>query len=240
MIDLIGALRDGPLKDIFTKFPCTKQTHNYLPIYEMYFGPVRHDVRKVLEIGVEGGNSLRMWREYFPNAEIYGFDINEACRSHEADRIKIVIGDQGKPKDYQDLPDGFDIIIDDGSHIHAHQVMAFRHLFVPKMNQRGIYVCEDIVKSPQTINYFAKLSEAVNFFPAEKHNRQWPSLRDFSPYTNDEIILNTIGVAIHRHIVVVHKGRNPQDGHMYFLLNEREKVAEIRAIRAQFLEGAES
>src|SRR5438067_9360832 len=53
--------------------------HNYTPTYHHMFGTRRLSVRNVLEIGVNYGPSLRMWEEYFPNADIYGLDSNTAC-----------------------------------------------------------------------------------------------------------------------------------------------------------------
>ena len=51
-------------------------THCYLDIYESYLGKWRDKEFTLLEIGVAAGNSLRMWREYFTKAHIYGIDIN--------------------------------------------------------------------------------------------------------------------------------------------------------------------
>ena len=60
--------------------------HGYTRLYETHFASRRPTVRRLLEIGVgginswhgyettEGGQSLRMWRDYFPNAEIVGID----------------------------------------------------------------------------------------------------------------------------------------------------------------------
>ena len=66
---------------------------------ERYFERYRLKKIKVLEVGVEAGTSLRMWKEYFPNAEIHGFDIDEACKIHEKDRIRVHIGDQRSKED---------------------------------------------------------------------------------------------------------------------------------------------
>ena len=58
--------------------------HNYIPLYERFFGPIRTKVRSLLEIGIggyenpkHGGESLRIWSYYFPKAEIFGLDIYE-------------------------------------------------------------------------------------------------------------------------------------------------------------------
>jgi hypothetical protein len=52
----------------------------------------------ILEIGVFGGGSLEMWRNYFaPKCHVYGVDIEPACKSYEQERTKIFIGDQADP-----------------------------------------------------------------------------------------------------------------------------------------------
>ena len=48
--------------------------HQFTPLYDSVLGPARQDVRRLLEVGVLGGSSLRMWRDYMPNAEIVGLD----------------------------------------------------------------------------------------------------------------------------------------------------------------------
>ena len=62
--------------------------HGYTRLYERHFASRRATVRRLLEIGVggtsswrgydttQGGQSLRMWSDYFPNAEIVGVDIH--------------------------------------------------------------------------------------------------------------------------------------------------------------------
>jgi hypothetical protein len=50
----------------------------------------------VLEVGVYGGGSLEMWRDYFgPKCMVFGVDIKEACKTYENEYTKILIGNQG-------------------------------------------------------------------------------------------------------------------------------------------------
>src|ERR1051325_11492314 len=49
--------------------------HRYVDLYEKYLAPRRRTATAVLEIGVHQGASLRMWRDYFPHAEIVGLDV---------------------------------------------------------------------------------------------------------------------------------------------------------------------
>ena len=58
------------LLNIAKKFPTTKNNHEYIQLYEKYLDSFRHQEINVLEIGVDKGYSLNMWREYFTKAQI--------------------------------------------------------------------------------------------------------------------------------------------------------------------------
>jgi demethylmacrocin O-methyltransferase len=109
------------------------------------FAPFREHATSVLEIGVDQGASLRMWRNYFVRATVYGLDIDPLVKIHETPRTRIFIGDQGDPQVLGEVGAAgpFDIIIEDGSHIPDHQIRTFISLF-PHLKPGGLYVCEDI------------------------------------------------------------------------------------------------
>ena len=74
---------------VFSKYDTDKTTHHtYGYVYDQLFPTEvqRRAVRRVLEIGVYRGGSLRGWREWFPKAEIHGLDINPEYMLQE-DRI---------------------------------------------------------------------------------------------------------------------------------------------------------
>lgn len=127
--------------------PHTFNGMNYLDIYEKYFASLKNKPLKILEIGVRTGSSLRMWKEYFPNAQIFGLDVRPDCIEHEEDRISITIGDQADPKVLDETlkkaGGQFDIIIDDGSHVNVFTLKSFHYLF-PHLTPNGIYVIEDM------------------------------------------------------------------------------------------------
>lgn len=133
------------------------EAHNYTKIYEQIFACYRDKPINILEIGLNieyswrpdtykphHCPSLQMWKAWFKNANIYGFDIQDFSHIKE-DRIKIFRGDQGKKKDFKKLLSKcseFDIIIDDGSHRSDHQQISLGVLF-PYLKNNGIYVIED-------------------------------------------------------------------------------------------------
>jgi len=112
---------------------------HYLEIYEKRFAKYVGQPVRVLEIGVDHGGSLQLWKEYFgPKARIIGVDINPACLDYLEDRIDICIRDQCNPELAKLGP--FDIVIDDGSHVSAHQSITYRNLWP---ETRGVYLIED-------------------------------------------------------------------------------------------------
>src|SRR5881296_605514 len=66
----------------------------YLERYEQRFEPIRPGVRALLELGVHQGESLLMWRDYFPDAIIAGLDINAVNIADSGDRIRLYRGSQ--------------------------------------------------------------------------------------------------------------------------------------------------
>lgn len=129
--------------------------HNYTPLYNYLLEPIREKVRKVMEIGVFDGASVKMWSDYFPNATVWGVDIhNHGCvLEREFPRIRIIDGDathksiQERIKkellEAEPLKEGFDFIVDDGSHYPA-EVRAAYYAYWPMMKKGGYYVIEDM------------------------------------------------------------------------------------------------
>ncbi len=117
--------------------------HRYVDLYERHLSSNRHRVRRVLEIGVYRGASLQMWRDYFPNAQIYGIDIQASSVS--GSRIHTIKGDQSDPALLARVRDlgPFDLIVDDGSHRARELVASFTGLFAELMPD-GYYVIEDM------------------------------------------------------------------------------------------------
>ena len=120
--------------------------NSYLDIYEKYFSSIKDERLNILEIGSYGGNSLRLWKEYFSNASIYGIDIDPNCKNLEEERVKIFIGSQDDNSFLQGVVDEcgtFDIIIDDGSHINDLTLASYNFL-INHVNQGGLYIMEDL------------------------------------------------------------------------------------------------
>lgn len=142
------ALSDGFLHHYFLNNP-GKRLHkwmHYFDIYERHFDRFRGKSPVVLEIGVMGGGSMEMWREYFgPGCKIIGIDLNPTCKAHEAEGIEIFIGSQDDASVIDAVLAKYpqiDIAIDDGSHLSPHQIASFELLY-HRISPRGVYLVED-------------------------------------------------------------------------------------------------
>jgi len=120
---------------------------HYFDIYERHFERFRKRPIKMLEIGVHGGGSLRMWRDYFcEGSTIIGIDINPSCKEHEAENIHVHIGSQDDEDFLKEIAKKygeFDIILDDGSHINSHVIKTFDTLY-PHVSPNGVFLVEDM------------------------------------------------------------------------------------------------
>src|SRR5690606_6570524 len=106
--------------------------HRYCPFYEQHL-PGRDFSGRLLEIGLMDGCSARMWREWYPKAEIVCIDIN--VRDHaKADGVTTIEMDATDIEKVSRLGK-FDIIIDDGSHITSEQLVVFDHLHANQLNE---------------------------------------------------------------------------------------------------------
>jgi hypothetical protein len=131
-----------------TRYNTDKLISKYLEKYDPVFEPFVDKKISLLEIGILGGASLLLWRDYFPQATIAGVDIYLPEDWQAADRIHLFKGSQGDTQFLSNVaneiaPEGFDIIIDDASHFGSLTKTAFWHLFENHVKPGGLYVIED-------------------------------------------------------------------------------------------------
>jgi hypothetical protein len=142
--------------DDLTEFAKVYQTdkwgnHYYTPHYYTHLQHLRDKPFNLLEIGIggysregQGGASLRMWKAFFPKANIYGLDLQDKSFVNEP-RIRAFQGDQSDPGVLMEIVKEIgelQVIIDDGSHRPAHVIASFNVLF-PLLADGGVYVVED-------------------------------------------------------------------------------------------------
>ena len=171
------------LLEIAKKYPTSKNDHGFIEIYHKHFSNLKEEKINILEIGVERGDSLRMWREYFTNASICAIDLHD--RNISVDNAEILIGDQSDLSFLKSLVNKyqkFDIIIDDGSHQSKHIIASFNFLF-NHLSDDGIYVIEDLQTSYQpryggsrfnlskkktSMSFIKSLADSINYEHKDK------------------------------------------------------------------------
>ena len=128
----------------------------YGDVYNSFFDSKRIVTGKMLEIGLTWGYSMKMWKEYFFNAEVYGMEYDMGDGETFQNSLKelpdnmfdnIHYGDQSNRDDLSKLiakyNGNFDIIIDDGGHCINEQCISLGYLF-PYVKSGGYYVVEDL------------------------------------------------------------------------------------------------
>ena len=164
------------LGELFKKYGSDKDLNGYTPFYAILLEEYRQKNITMLEIGigtmVEGaassmvgysqpgykpGGSLRAWRDYFPNGDIHGIDPQTDTQFDDEERITTHFGNSMDVQDLESLVnniedaskfEGFDIILDDGSHIGEDQLKTLENYY-KLVKPGGKYIIEDI--NPQSI-----------------------------------------------------------------------------------------
>ena len=135
--------------------------HNYTQVYTHLFKNIKP--KRIFELGIGTNNinissnmgvngrpgaSLYGWNEYFPDAKIYGADIDYECL-FSTEKIKTFYCDQTNVSSIEklwkqyELLEPFDIIIDDGAHT-IESTMIFFENSIHKLQKGGYYIIEDV------------------------------------------------------------------------------------------------
>jgi 23S rRNA U2552 (ribose-2'-O)-methylase RlmE/FtsJ len=195
--------------------------NHYFEIYERYFQKFIGTPVKILEIGVQDGGSLQMWKEYFgEQSTIVGIDIEE-YRKYEEEQIFIEIGDQSNLVFLNDIIQkygNFDIIIDDGSHSQLDILKSFSFLY-PKLNNNGIYVVEDVHTSYWK-DYGGGITSPFNFVSIASnfiHDTNVQHMKE--PYTPH--VPNLKSISFYDSMIVFEKEKNSKRYSVMLEKNEK-------------------
>jgi hypothetical protein len=155
-----------PLCTLFDTFGSDKGItyHYYSRFYHSLFKSIQQESFSFFEMGIgtndtsigchmgengKPGASLRAWETYFPNAKLYGADIDTKIQ-FETSRIKTFCCDQTNSEsiramwDAPDLKDRlFRVIVEDGLH-EPYACKVFFENSIHKLEQGGVYIVEDI------------------------------------------------------------------------------------------------
>ncbi len=166
-----------------TGHPWKWKPHTYADFLHPRLQFCRPHVRRVFECGLgtnnpdlpstmgelgKPGASLRVWRDYFPNAKIFGADIDRTIL-FEDERIMTFYVDQRMPKSVRDMwsvisEANFDLMIDDGLHEFDAGICLFENS-IERLSPSGYYIIEDILPKdmPSYQRYFSRRKYKVEY-----------------------------------------------------------------------------
>lgn len=127
--------------------------HSYLDLYQLLFKNKRLTAKNILEVGIFNGGSIKLWNDFFTNANIYGIDIceykliyNDLFRYNN----NVILLCNSNAYDYDFFNYNFliknikfDIVIDDGPHT-LDSMISFIKLYSQILTDDGILIIEDI------------------------------------------------------------------------------------------------
>jgi hypothetical protein len=146
------------------------------------------------EIGILDNMSMKCWREYFPNATLYGYEYSE-MRLHKAlsDKLSNTAYSKMDVKDVESIQEGlqgvmFDIIIEDSTHEFNDQIR-FANIAYKHIKPGGFLIIEDIFKSESEQRYvdalagISKYFSSMTFIVTEHKNKHSPG------WDNDKLLV---------------------------------------------------
>jgi hypothetical protein len=181
-------------KNINNTYTDKNTTHSYLPLYQELLKSKKETATDVLEIGIgdfgeKNGGSVKLWRDYFTNATIYGLDILPKERVYDElfndNRVKLYTSIDAYNVDFftnnfLNKNIKFDFMLDDGPHT-LESMLQFIRLYSQVMKDDGILIIEDV----QSIDWISLLRSEV---PA--HLKQFIRVFDLRDIKNryDDIV----------------------------------------------------
>ncbi len=190
LADKYGTDKGGDVNKNVSK---KKELNNYTPLYQKFFSRDKNNYRLVFELGIGSNNldtpsnmgsngkpgaSLYMWQEYFPNAEIFGADVDKRILFNE-NRIKTYFVDQYSTESIKKMwveidRNNFDLIIDDGIHDYKGNVNFFENS-IQYLKKGGLYIIEDVnnIYVENFRKYFSNLNYDVEIIDYYHKLRQY-------------------------------------------------------------------
>ena len=132
-------------------------THSYLPLYQKLLENKKETAKNVLEIGIgdfgeKNGGSIKLWKDYFTNATIYGLDIlpiNKVMDELLNDK-RVILYTSTDAYNTHFFTTNFlnknikcDFMLDDGPHT-LESMKQFIKLYSQIMTDDGILIIEDV------------------------------------------------------------------------------------------------
>jgi hypothetical protein len=172
----------------------TKWTQYFEP-YHTHFSRFRGKEVHIVEIGVQSGGSLEMWKNVLgENAYVYGIDIDPLAQVLVDNRTKFFIGDQTNRTfwaSFREAVPHVDIIIDDGGHEFDQMKITLAEM-LPHVSRNGVYLIEDINSDTNSMwRYFKDefMSGHLAHLTASMHIYPYLVVLELSPLEQNVFLL---------------------------------------------------
>lgn len=168
----MGRKYDTDKSSIRDNITSTRHCHPYTIFYDGLFKDKKDEPLNIGEIGILEGSSLLMWREYFKNSTIYGFEYNldlihQFKQKYNQDRINLssidVTNEEYIKSTFNETNIMYDVIIDDSTHQFNDQIKIIENVH-SYLKPGGILIIEDIFKSYNEQDYFNRLEPILHEF----------------------------------------------------------------------------
>jgi len=140
----------GAFSEFFNQRRTGRGIHKHMQYFAAYNRHFARFIGKevhIVEIGIQSGGSLEMWKSVFgPRAHVYGVDIDPATKLYEDNQTRVFIGDQGRAsfwEHFRSQVPHVDILIDDGGHTAPQMIVTLGEM-LPHLAPDGVLMIEDI------------------------------------------------------------------------------------------------
>lgn len=169
--------------------------HPYTAVYDLLFSQLRYKEIKLAEIGILYNMSMLSWREYFPNAELYGFEYNyDLLNSAKSAKLKNTIYDYIDIRNENSISTTlskygkYDIIIEDSTHKFEDQVRLI-NIAHNYLTTGGILVIEDIFRIEDEEKYNEMISNVKKYYSLITFINTEHELKYSPNWDNDKLLI---------------------------------------------------
>lgn len=145
--------------------------HSYTAIYDLMFAPFRDWDINIAEVGILDNKSMMCWRDYFPEANLTGFEyfpvlIDNAERHQLANTSYFFMDIKSEDSiqtAFEKADKQYDIVIEDSTHVFEDQIRFINYVH-RWMHPNGILVIEDIFREADEDDYRKELQHLEDVY----------------------------------------------------------------------------